>query len=92
VTGDDIMRDVELRAGHRIPTLGLGTWALHGDPCRVTVQRAIEFGYTHIDTADMYGNHQDVGDAMAAFDHATIYLVARAYNAIFMHYASLVAN
>jgi 2,5-diketo-D-gluconate reductase B len=72
-----MMRDVELRDGHRIPALGLGTWALHGDRCRVTVTRAIELGYSHIDTADMYSNHQEVGDAIAAFDRASIYLVSK---------------
>jgi diketogulonate reductase-like aldo/keto reductase len=71
------MLDVELRDGHRMPALGLGTWALRGDQCRVTVKRAIELGYTHIDTADMYGNHQEVGDAIAEFDRAAIYLVSK---------------
>jgi 2,5-diketo-D-gluconate reductase B len=72
-----MMVDLELRDGHRIPALGLGTWALHGDRCRVIVKRAIELGYTHIDTADMYGNHQEVGDAIAAFDRARIYVVSK---------------
>jgi diketogulonate reductase-like aldo/keto reductase len=79
VKDDDMVQqfDYELRDGHRIPALGLGTWALRGDSCRFIVQRAIELGYTHIDTADMYGNHQEVGDAIATFDRSTIYLVSK---------------
>ena len=71
------MWDLTLRDDHHMPVLGLGTWALRGDQCRVIVKRAIELGYTHIDTADMYGNHQEVGDAIAEFDRTTIYLVSK---------------
>jgi 2,5-diketo-D-gluconate reductase B len=74
---EELMLDVELRDGHHMPALGLGTWALRGDQCHVTVKRALELGYTHIDTADMYGNHHEVGDAIAEFDRATIYLVSK---------------
>jgi 2,5-diketo-D-gluconate reductase B len=67
----------DLRDGHRIPALGLGTWALRGDRCRVIVKRAIELGYTHIDTADAYGNHREVGKAIRGFDRSTLFLVSK---------------
>lgn len=49
----------------RIPALGLGTWRLNGTTCRKIVLQALEIGYRHIDTADAYGNEQDIGDAIA---------------------------
>jgi diketogulonate reductase-like aldo/keto reductase len=41
------------------------------------VKRAIELGYTHIDTADAYGNHREVGEAIKDFDRSSIFLVSK---------------
>jgi diketogulonate reductase-like aldo/keto reductase len=46
--------------GARIPALGLGTWPLRDEVCSNAVQRALEVGYRHIDTAAMYGNEAAV--------------------------------
>ena len=50
--------------GRSVPTLGLGTWALSGRQCYDAVRAALELGYRHVDTADMYGNEAEVGRAM----------------------------
>ncbi len=50
--------------GLRMPKLGLGTWRMKGDECREAVERALSLGYRHIDTAEMYGNEEAVGDAL----------------------------
>ena len=42
--------------GMRLPKLGLGTWRLKGEECTTAVLGALERGYRHIDTAQMYGN------------------------------------
>ncbi len=47
-----------------IPQLGFGTWQIQGDACQNAVRTALEVGYRHIDTADAYGNHEDVGEAL----------------------------
>ena len=44
-----------------IPRLGLGTWKLEGEACAQAVATAIEIGYRHIDTAQIYGNEEAVG-------------------------------
>jgi diketogulonate reductase-like aldo/keto reductase len=49
--------------GERIPVLGLGTYRLRGKECRRSVEMALEQGYRHIDTAEMYNNHSAVGAA-----------------------------
>ena len=45
----------------QIPVLGLGTWNLNGEECVRAVTHALSVGYRHIDTADGYGNHREVG-------------------------------
>lgn len=54
--------------GVEIPAVGLGTWRLTGRTCRQAVERAIELGYRHIDTAEAYGNEREVGAAIEAAD------------------------
>lgn len=51
--------------GMRMPKLGLGTWRLKGSDCVEAVHGALGLGYRHIDTAQMYGNEDAVGEAVA---------------------------
>lgn len=48
-----------------IPNPGLGTFRLKGDTLKSAVSNALEQGYRHIDTAQMYGNEAEVGQAIA---------------------------
>lgn len=48
----------------RIPNPGFGTFQLTGDTCRDMVTRALEVGYRHLDTAQMYDNEAAVGAAV----------------------------
>jgi 2,5-diketo-D-gluconate reductase B len=52
--------------GIKLPRLGLGTFRMQGEPCRAAVESALALGYRHIDTAEMYGNEEQVGAAIAA--------------------------
>lgn len=58
------MNTITLSSGYEIPQLGLGTWQLTGKTCETTVEQALAMGYTHIDTAEMYGNHGEIGSAL----------------------------
>ncbi|WP_394353260.1 aldo/keto reductase [Haloterrigena gelatinilytica] len=49
-----------------IPALGFGTARMTGDECRRAVETALEVGYRHVDTAQMYDNERAVGEALAA--------------------------
>lgn len=51
--------------GIDLPRLGLGTYRMQGDICRAAVESALSLGYRHIDTAEMYGNEDAVGAAIA---------------------------
>jgi 2,5-diketo-D-gluconate reductase B len=48
--------------------LGFGTYTLTGDGGRETVEAAIDAGYRHIDTARLYENESEVGDAVETAD------------------------
>jgi len=52
-----------------IPALGIGTWE-NEDPeeCARSVATALEAGYRHVDTAQIYGNEAAVGDGIARAD------------------------
>ena len=57
----------DIRAGDvTMPAIGLGTWQLENGSAQPLVEKALELGYRHIDTAQIYGNEQDVGAALAA--------------------------
>lgn len=49
-----------------LPRLGLGTFRLQGTDCRAAVESALGLGYRHVDTAEMYGNEEPIGAAIAA--------------------------
>lgn len=51
--------------GARIPALGFGTFRLDDRTAQRMVAAALEIGYRHIDTAQMYGNETGVGHAIA---------------------------
>jgi 2,5-diketo-D-gluconate reductase A len=49
-----------------MPALGFGTWQLENGTAVLLVEKALEVGYRHIDTAQIYGNERDVGAAIKA--------------------------
>ena len=52
-----------------MPVLGLGTWENDdAEQCVESVRTALETGYRHIDTAQIYRNETAVGDGIAAAD------------------------
>ncbi len=52
--------------GAQIPAIGFGTWTLKGDECARLVAHAIDTGYRHVDTADLYDNEEAVGEGIRA--------------------------
>lgn len=49
-----------------IPSFGLGTFRLQGQTVIDSVATGLDVGYRHIDTAQIYGNEAEVGQALAA--------------------------
>jgi 2,5-diketo-D-gluconate reductase A len=56
--------DLELNNGVRIPQLGFGVFQIPPAETARAVATALEVGYRHIDTAQMYGNEAEVGEAV----------------------------
>ena len=48
----------------RVPALGFGTWALNGRAAYDATRQALDLGYRHIDTAQIYGNETEIGRAI----------------------------
>ena len=57
---------VTLHDGRAIPQLGFGVFQVPPEQTQETVEQALEVGYRHIDTAEMYGNEAGVGAAIRA--------------------------
>ncbi|MBY4572743.1 oxidoreductase [Gordonia paraffinivorans] len=56
--------NITLNNGVSIPQLGFGVWQVPPEDTRAAVATALEVGYRHIDTAEMYGNEKGVGEAI----------------------------
>lgn len=59
------MRTVNVH-GITIPKLGLGTWELRGKVAEAMVEQALDVGFRHVDTAQMYENEEAVGAGLRA--------------------------
>jgi 2,5-diketo-D-gluconate reductase A len=57
---------ISLNDGTSIPQLGFGVFQVPPAETAATTSQALEVGYRHIDTAQMYGNEKGVGEAIAA--------------------------
>ncbi|KAL0488300.1 9,11-endoperoxide prostaglandin H2 reductase [Acrasis kona] len=59
------MRTITLSNGVKMPMIGLGTWQMK-EPVttRNTIQKAIDIGYRHIDTANIYKNEHIIGEIL----------------------------
>jgi 2,5-diketo-D-gluconate reductase B len=68
-----------------IPTLGFGTWKLYGDQCVSATELALDIGYRHIDTAQIYENEAEVGQAIqnaiktSGIDRRDIFLTTKVW-------------
>jgi len=58
---DDV---VTLDGGGRMPLLGFGTWQIKEREAVTATAAALEAGYRHLDTATVYGNEAEVGQAL----------------------------
>ena len=73
---------IELNDGTQIPQLGFGVFQIPPEETAGAVKTALEIGYRHIDTAQMYGNEQGVGDGIrrAGIERAQVYVTSKLNN------------
>lgn len=72
---------VTLNSGYEMPILGLGTYSLTGDTCKNAVKSALSQGYRLIDTAHMYGNETEIGEAIreSGVPREEIFVITKIY-------------
>ena len=73
---------IRLNDGHAIPQLGFGVFQIASEETERAVRRALEVGYRHIDTAEMYANERGVGQAVRAsgLDRADVFITSKLHN------------
>jgi len=73
---------IELRDGALIPQLGFGVFQIPPDETADTVETALQIGYRHIDTAEMYQNERGVGQGIraAGLDRSAVYITSKLNN------------
>ncbi|MER5703666.1 aldo/keto reductase [Micromonospora sp. NPDC002296] len=74
--------DITLNDGNTIPQLGFGVFQIEPKDTAEAVGRALEIGYRHIDTAEMYGNEAEVGQAVRAsgLDRGEVFVTSKLNN------------
>lgn len=74
--------NITLNDGNTIPQLGFGTFQIEPEDTVEAVSKALEIGYRHIDTAQMYGNEAEVGEAIrnSGIDRGEIFVTSKLNN------------
>jgi len=68
----------KLNDGNEIPMIGMGTWQqTERESCINAIRYALKVGYRHIDTADIYGNHDIVKDAIKNFTREKLFITTK---------------
>ena len=75
--------EIMLNNGQSIPQFGFGVFLVEPDDTAEAVGTALQAGYRHIDTAEMYGNERQVGEAISksGLDRADIFVTSKLSNA-----------
>ncbi|MCS4226098.1 aldo/keto reductase [Sphingobacterium sp. BIGb0165] len=77
------MKSFKLNNGIDIPAIGFGTWQIpEGEDAYQAVKEALVAGYTHIDTAAIYGNEKSVGRAIkdSGIARNTLFITTKLWN------------
>ena len=74
--------DVALNDGRTIPQLGFGVFQIDPADTAEAVRSALEVGYRHIDTAEMYGNEKEVGEGIrsSTLDRGDVFVTSKLNN------------
>lgn len=73
---------VTLNDGNAIPQLGYGVWQVEDDTAEEVVEKALQAGFRHVDTAKIYGNEDGVGRALknSAVDVQDVWVTTKLWN------------
>ena len=84
---------ITLNNGVEIPQLGFGVFQIPPAETKNATLDALEVGYRHIDTAEMYGNEKEVGQAIAesGLNREDVFVTSKLNNGFHEHDAALTA-
>ncbi|MET0695333.1 MAG: aldo/keto reductase [Propionibacteriaceae bacterium] len=84
---------ITLNNGVSIPQLGFGVFQIDPAETKAATLTALEVGYRHIDTAEMYGNEKEVGQAVreSGLDRSEVFVTSKLNNGFHAHDAALAA-
>lgn len=73
---------IKLGSGHEIPQLGFGVFLIEPEKAADAVAAALRIGYRHIDTAQMYRNEKQVGEAVhrSEIDRGDLFITSKLSN------------
>lgn len=73
---------IELNDGVEIPQLGFGVFQIKPDETASAVKTALDIGYRHIDTAEMYGNEKEVRQGIrdAGLERGEVFITSKLNN------------
>ena len=84
---------ITLNNGSQIPQLGYGVFQIPPEDTKDATLMALDVGYRHIDTAEMYGNEAGVGEALSASGIARedVFVTSKLNNGFHAHDDALAA-
>lgn len=73
---------IQLNDGSKIPQLGFGVFQIEPDDTAGAVKQALDIGYRHIDTAEMYQNEKGVGQGIrdSGVDRGDVFVTSKLNN------------
>ena len=74
--------NITLNNGVEIPQLGFGVFQIEPENTKKATLDALDVGYRHIDTAEMYGNEKEVGQAVreSGIDRGDVFVTSKLNN------------
>ncbi len=77
-----VVPDIMLSNGQHIPQFGFGVFQVNPEDTVAAVSTALHAGYRHIDTAEMYGNEKEVGEAISrsGLDRGEVFVTSKLAN------------
>ena len=79
--------NLRLTDGVEIPQLGFGVFQIPPAETRAATLEALRVGYRHVDTAEMYGNEREVGEAVrdSGLDRGEVFVTSKLNNGFHAH-------
>ncbi|OIH96561.1 aldo/keto reductase [Curtobacterium sp. MCBA15_001] len=77
-----MVTSIPLRDGRSVPAIGFGVYKVDDEQAETAVGIALDAGYRHVDTAEMYGNERGVGKAVRAsgLDRDDVFVTTKVWN------------